>query len=333
MKDLEYLNPFEIATHLNAFATNSKRLDSAVTKLQTANQKQQFVNKSPTQRKGTTQQCPTSTGSQPVSSATRHSVASSSLETTRSAENQSMESVGNISYANIFRSTSVDKNVQSKGNLLQSNISPAGYSTTHTSTSNRCANMDLRPPGMVPALSGHPYSMHHIGHMLKAQNRPQLCPQFAPNQTLFHTPGALNHHPVRTPSSFQTISAQPVAQVPDPTDRGQNIQYEHSNRQPPREDNNADNHLDTFSAYHNTAPNIQEARINEGNAAMRPSGLSNEEDSLSISGAASGQTDDVFIGVRPEKKKRFLKYYVSNIDERSTRKGIMSYFSNNGVVT
>ena len=122
MKDLEYLNLFEIATHLNAFATNSKRLDSAVTKLQTANQKQQFVNKSPTQRKGTTQQCPTSTGSQPVSGATRHSVASWSLETKRSAENQSMESVGNISYANIFRSTSVDKNVQSKGNLLQSTL-------------------------------------------------------------------------------------------------------------------------------------------------------------------------------------------------------------------
>ena len=68
------------------------------------------------------------------------------------------------------------------------------------------------------------------------------------------------------------------------------------------------------------------------------------ENDRHISGHGPGQTNqnkndqttlddpkDVFVGVLRGKRKRNLKYYVGNIDERSTRKGIMSHFSENGV--
>ena len=43
----------------------------------------------------------------------------------------------------------------------------------------------------------------------------------------------------------------------------------------------------------------------------------------------NGESDDFFVGAH---WKRFINYFVNNIDERSTRGGIITHFKNNGVI-
>ena len=43
----------------------------------------------------------------------------------------------------------------------------------------------------------------------------------------------------------------------------------------------------------------------------------------------TGDSGDVFVGTH---RKRFISYFVSNIDQRSTRGGILTHFKNNGVI-
>ena len=72
-----------------------------------------------------------------------------------------------------------------------------------------------------------------------------------------------------------------------------------------------------------------------------PSGQSSHRETMTVtnlpeSGSDQNQqqsetqeSDDVFIGAY---RKRYIKYFVSNIDERSTRNGILSHFKDNGVI-
>lgn len=342
MKDLEQINPYEIATRMNALDANSKRLDSNVAKLLSANQKQHRSDRIPTQSDNSIQQgsphpvspkSPTEdmyTSHPSSSNVSRTGTGSATLRAPPSTSGSATcdtQSAKNNSDATSANNISMLSN---KPYCHLSNSQAAGNQATHTVFTNTCSsnsyrNMNPCVPGMVPAGSGRPFGIQHMGHLPNMLPiRPPYCTQFVPNQTLLPPPPVnptqLN---AQTQNPYQTLSAHQAAPAPDP-----NAQRESDNGLSSQRVNDEDIHHNyANSSLMGMTHSTQEAVGAENHAPARPTRSNDNGEGQTTAHPA----DDVFIGVRREKRKRYFKYYVSNIDERSTRGGILSHFSKNGV--
>ena len=177
-------------------------------------------------------------------------------------------------------------------------------------------------PGVAPFVPGRSFCPPPMGYVPNIlTNRSHFCPQFTANQTFFPPPGSLNQVLGAT-NTVPNMNSRASVPVPRPPEVNPEVCNDLSSKEHRHKDNDKDSH----HIYKTTR--------------TQPAGEPGvTEKDRHISGYGPGQTNqsktdqttlddqkDVFVGVLRGKGKRYLKYYVSNIDEISTRKGIMSQF-------
>ena len=173
-----------------------------------------------------------------------------------------------------------------------------------------CPNHEIPPPEPLRHCYGILKTRHKTPKNVKDSsypNRLQFGPHIVPNQTIFPPPVITGESNIQNHNSHQTVNTHHTGQAPNP-----HAQHVSVNETPPRRNNDEDSQCETSNNNEHTSDRSINLDCNEGQATRQ-------------------QTDDVFIGVRRERRKRFFRYYVSNIDESSTRGGILAHFSNNGV--
>lgn len=181
-------------------------------------------------------------------------------------------------------------------------------------------------PGVAPFVPGRSFCPPHMGYVPNIlTNRSQFRPQFAANQTLFPPPGSLNQVLGAT-NLVPNMNSRTSVPVPRPAE----INSEERNDLSSKEVRHKDNDKDSHHIYTTRTQPAGEPGVTENDRHISGHGPGqanqNKNDQTTLD-----DPKDVFVGVLRGKRKRYLKYYVSNIDERSTRKGIMSHFSENGV--
>ena len=168
-------------------------------------------------------------------------------------------------------------------------------------------NMVPPAPGMVPTAP-----LYNPNGLVNGNTQSYIpvsaAPSCPPMNYIFNS-ATVNYS--RTPINWARHPVWPILQsapVPAQGSLNKDVSNEHTSIQAPRVD------YDEDSLQHNRTGNTNSpSRINN----------TNESD------IHAHNSDDVFIGAH---RRRYQKYFVSNIDERSTRKGILLHFEQNGVI-
>ncbi|MEW8546046.1 MAG: hypothetical protein AB2693_21190, partial [Candidatus Thiodiazotropha sp.] len=164
------------------------------------------------------------------------------------------------------------------------------------------------PNSMDCTLLRQPSGSFHMANQQPNLNSNSIAPNLTANQNV----SVFSQGNSQTPHSYQTYPDVP--QMPNIKQTCPDLSSNNSNSK--SRDNDKDRQINGNS-------NIMEAnRLTDTNRIGQNSHV-NDDGETDVD-----ETGDVFIGVF---KKRYFKYYVSNIDERSTRSGIISHFKDNGV--
>ena len=187
-------------------------------------------------------------------------------------------------------------------------------------------NCERQVPEVVPSAPRH--APNQVGQTSQVPPNYNTIPPFMPNMYSypFGMPFEANtNQTLHNPSIPGQMHAM-FQQVPHPLFMQSSLQTPFGGSNNTTSANNGNVGSDGVRPLNFTS----EKENNGGQSSHRDlSSTSNSRPDNNRQQSTTEESGDVFIGAY---KKRYIKYFVSNIDERSTRSGILTHFKDNGVV-